>query len=311
MPTQEDPVPLSPTTPRRRPARRGRLGAAAAGLLALAAVLLPGAAHAAPPPAFAADRLALAADAVRAADVRGTAWAADPAAGTVRVAADETVTAEDLAGIRRAAGPLAAALDIERVPGRLEPRLQGGEPVYATGGWRCTAGFNARSGGTDFFVTAGHCTDGYPDWYADPGLTVLIGSTAGSTFPGSDYGLVQYTNPDIPRPGTVNCNGRSIDITGATGGTVGGPVHVAAPSGCRSGSITGLNYTVNYGNGVIISGLGRINICAEPGDSGAPVFTGSLAIGVISGGSGNCATGGTTYYQPIGEVLNAYGLVLT
>ncbi len=229
----------------------------------------------------------------------------------MHVAADDSVTTGELAAIRRAAGPLAAALDIERVPGLLEPRLQGGEPVYAAGGWRCTAGFNVRSGSTDFFVTAGHCTDGYPDWYADPQLTVPVGTTAGSTFPGSDYGLVRYTNPDVPRPGTVNCGGHSVDISGPANGTVGGRVQVAAPGGCRSGSITGLNFTVNYGNGQIVSGLGRIDVCIEPGDSGAPVFAGSLAIGVLSGGSGNCTTGGTTYYQPIGEVLGAYGLTLT
>ncbi|MEU1394674.1 hypothetical protein ABZ403_01030 [Micromonospora zamorensis] len=40
-----------------------------------------------------------------------------------------------------------------------------------------------------------------------------------------------------------------------------------------------MNQTVNYSNGVIY-------------------------------GSGNCTSGGTTYYQPIAEVLAAYGLTL-
>ncbi|GAB2886470.1 hypothetical protein GCM10022245_22320 [Streptomyces mayteni] len=51
-----------------------------------------------------------------AADVPGTAWAVDDASGTVRVTADETVSAAELAAIRRAAGPLADALAIERTP---------------------------------------------------------------------------------------------------------------------------------------------------------------------------------------------------
>lgn len=55
-------------------------------------------------------------------------------------------------------------------------------------------------------------------------------------------------------------------------------------------------------------GLGRINVCSQPGDSGAPVFQRNVAIGVVSGGSGTCASGGVTYFQPIAEVLYSYGL---
>jgi streptogrisin C len=31
---------------------------------------------------------------------------------------------------------------------------------------------------------------------------------------------------------------------------------------------------------------------------------------VTSGGSGDCTSGGTTYFQPINPILNAYGLTL-
>ncbi|MFD1052612.1 S1 family peptidase, partial [Kibdelosporangium lantanae] len=34
------------------------------------------------------------------------------------------------------------------------------------------------------------------------------------------------------------------------------------------------------------------------------------AVGVTSGGSGNCSSGGTTFFQPITEPLSAYGLTL-
>ncbi|MDT0346408.1 S1 family peptidase [Streptomyces litchfieldiae] len=297
-------------TSARRPARWARLIAAATGLLALTAVLVPGAAAQAAP-AFTAAQLATAGEAVRAADVGGTAWAVEPASGTVRVAADETVSAGEIARIERAAGRLAGALDIERVPGRLEPFLQGGEPIYADAGWRCAAGFNVRSGTTDYFVTAGHCTEGHPNWYANASHTTLLGPTIGSSFPGNDYGLVRHANTAVPRPGTVVCNGQVIDIIGARNPAVGEILWVAAPSGCRSGGVTGLNYTVNYGGGDIVSGLGRLNTCTEPGDSGAPVFTGNYAVGIISGGSGNCASGGTTFFQPILEILNAYGVTIT
>ncbi|SEQ43136.1 streptogrisin C, partial [Streptomyces radiopugnans] len=47
-----------------------------------------------------------------------------------------------------------------------------------------------------------------------------------------------------------------------------------------------------------------------PGDSGGSYISGNQAQGVTSGGSGNCRTGGTTYHQPVNEILSAYGLTL-
>ncbi len=94
---------------------------------------------------------------------------------------------------------------------------------------------------------------------------------------------------------------------------------------CRSGSTTGwrcgtvqaLNQTVSYGGGNIVSGLTRTTACAEPGDSGGafvsdpPALLGKVqAQGLTSGGSGNCSTGGTTFFQPVSEALGAYGLTL-
>ncbi|MFC7643765.1 trypsin-like serine protease [Streptosporangium lutulentum] len=59
-----------------------------------------------------------------------------------------------------------------------------------------------------------------------------------------------------------------------------------------------------------MTGLIRTSVCAEPGDSGGSLVSGSQAQGVTSGGSGNCTSGGTTYFQPINEILQAYGLTL-
>ncbi len=33
-------------------------------------------------------------------------------------------------------------------------------------------------------------------------------------------------------------------------------------------------------------------------------------LGILSGGTGNCSTGGTTYYQPISEILATYGVTI-
>lgn len=98
---------------------RLRLLALAAGLAATAALAAPTAASAdgnGNGNGFGAARLAAAGASVLRADVAGTAWHTDPATGTLVVTADSTVTAADIARIRREAGPDAAALRIERTP---------------------------------------------------------------------------------------------------------------------------------------------------------------------------------------------------
>jgi secreted trypsin-like serine protease len=52
----------------------------------------------------------------------------------------------------------------------------------------------------------------------------------------------------------------------------------------------------------------RTNVCAEPGDSGGPLYHNTVALGLTSGGSGNCRTGGTTSHQPVTEALSRYGV---
>jgi streptogrisin B len=51
-------------------------------------------------------------------------------------------------------------------------------------------------------------------------------------------------------------------------------------------------------------------VCAEPGDSGGALYSGSTALGLTSGGSGNCSTGGTTFFQPVTEALSVYGATI-
>ncbi|MGV9315299.1 trypsin-like serine protease [Streptomyces sp. NPDC003691] len=68
--------------------------------------------------------------------------------------------------------------------------------------------------------------------------------------------------------------------------------------------------TVNYPEGTV-SGLVQTDVCAEPGDSGGPLFTrDGAAIGLTSGGSGDCASGGVTFFQPVTSALAATGAEL-
>ncbi|MGW7290572.1 S1 family peptidase [Streptomyces sp. NPDC054847] len=291
-------TPRTPTT-----ARRTRLLAVATGLTAAAALAVP-TANAEETRTYSAHQLTAAGDAVLQADVPGTAWHVDEATGTLVVTADSTVSRAEIAKIKREAGTNAGALRIERTPGTFSKLISGGDAVYASG-WRCSLGFNVRSGSTYYFLTAGHCTDGAGTWYTNSSRTTSIGPTTGSSFPGNDYGIVRYSNTSLSHPGTVG----GTDITSAANATVGMSVtRRGSTTGTHSGSVTGLNATVNYGGGDIVYGMIRTNVCAEPGDSGGPLYSGSRAIGLTSGGSGNCSTGGTTFFQPVTEALSRYGV---
>ncbi|MFD9631083.1 S1 family peptidase [Streptomyces violascens] len=295
------------TTPTRTTglARRTKLAAVGTGLLAAVAIAVPNA-SATPTHAFSAAALTATSDAVRGADVAGTAWSVDSATGKVVVTADSTVSAAGLAKIKHAAGANAGALRIERTPGKFTKLLSGGDPIYTTS-WRCSLGFNVRKGSTYYFLTAGHCTQGKPNYYTSSSHSTSIGPTVGTSFPGNDYGLVQYTNTSLAHPSAVG----SQRITSAANPTVGQTVtRRGSTTGIHSGRVTALNQTVNYGNGDIVSGLIRTTVCAEPGDSGGPLYAGSTALGLTSGGSGNCSSGGTTFFQPVVEAMNAYGVSL-
>ncbi|MFD9453187.1 S1 family peptidase [Streptomyces sp. NPDC059985] len=287
---------------------RVRLLAVATGLAAVGVLAAPTTAGAAAPDptdnGFSAARLAAVEASVLRADVAGTAWHTDTATGTLVVTADSTVSAADLARLRREAGADARALRIERTPGKLTKLASGGDAIYASS-WRCSLGFNVRSGSNYYALTAGHCTDGAGTWWTNSAKTNVLGSTTGSSFPTNDYGLIKYASNSPVPPGTVG----SQDITSAINATVNLSVtRRGSTTGIHSGKVTGLNATVNYGGGDVVYGMIKTNVCAEPGDSGGPLYSGTRAVGLTSGGSGNCSSGGTTYFQPVVEALNAYGV---
>jgi streptogrisin D len=235
--------------------------------------------------------------------VVGTAFSVDPVANQVVVDVDTTVTGAKLAALESAVAATKGAARIERLNGRLSKNISGGDAIY-TGSARCSLGFNVRSGTTYYFLTAGHCTNIGSTWYANSSRTTVLGTRAGTSFPGNDYGIVRYTNTSITISGAVG----SQDITSARTPSVGEAVtRRGSTTGTHSGTVLGLNATVRYAEGTV-SGLIRTNVCAEPGDSGGPLYRGTAALGLTSGGSGNCRSGGTTYFQPVTEPLGVYGV---
>ncbi|MEU6659173.1 S1 family peptidase [Streptomyces sp. NPDC046821] len=292
------------TTPRSGISRRTRIISVASGLVAIGALAVPAANASNAPVAhtFSATELAQAGKSVLKSDVPGTAWVVDQKTKQLVVTVDSTVSQAEIAQIRKDAGGNAGALKIERTPGTFKKLVSGGDAIYASS-WRCSLGFNVRSGTTYYFLTAGHCTSGAGTWWSNSTHTSTLGTTAGSSFPGNDYGIVKYSS--TTHPGTVG----SQDITSAATPSVGTTVtRRGSTTGIHSGKVTALNATVNYGGGDIVSGLIQTTVCAEPGDSGGPLYGGTTAYGLTSGGSGNCTSGGTTYFQPVTEALSAYGV---
>lgn len=241
--------------------------------------------------------------------ITGTAWHLDPATNQVVVSVDETVDEAELAHVRSTTAQFSRAVRIEQVPGTFEMTVQAGDAIFGDGGVRCSAGLNVESSsGQDYLITAGHCTDISSTWYASPPPDDEIGPVVVSSFPGDDYGIVRY-DTNIPRPGTVNLyNGGSRNIVDGDDPFVGQSVlRSGSTTGVHGGEVTALNATVNYPQGTVF-GLIRTTVCAEPGDSGGLLFSGNTAHGITSGGSGNCFFGGTTFYQPVTEVLDDFNL---
>jgi streptogrisin C len=176
---------------------------------------------------------------------------------------------------------------------------------------RCSVGFSANGPtGTKHIITAGHCTA--------PGGVVLtngieLGRVSGGTFDtDGDFGLIDLTDPGAtPTPSVDIRDGGPITVTGAESAPIGASVcRSGQTSGFACGEITALDETVNYGGGIIVRGLTRTSVCAEPGDSGGPFLSGTQAQGVLSGGIGDCTNNGTTFFQPINEALTKLGVTI-
>jgi streptogrisin D len=239
----------------------------------------------------------------RSAKVAGTAWAVDPATNQVVVSVDDSVTGAKLSKVQAAAAKLGGVARVEHVAGTFSTKIAGGDAIFG-GNARCSLGFNVQnSAGQFFFLTAGHCGNIASSWYSNSSHTTLIGTRRSSSFPGNDYSIITYAS-GVSHPGTVG----SQDITRSANATVGQTVtRRGSTTGVHSGTVTATNATVTYPEGTV-TGLIRTTVCAEPGDSGGPLYAGSTALGLTSGGSGNCSSGGTTFFQPVTEPLSVFGV---
>ncbi|MFJ9782730.1 S1 family peptidase [Amycolatopsis sp. NPDC101161] len=230
-------------------------------------------------------------------DVPNTAWGIDPATHQVVVTISDAAHGAGMAGLRSAIASLGSAVRVKHTAKPLTTQVYDGDEI-STGSIICSAGFNVTSGGQQYIITAGHCTQGGPSWQG-------IGPSVDSSFPGTDYGLIRNDSGD--GPGAVDLyDGTTQPITQAGDAYVGEQVCKSGrTTGLTCGTVTALDQTVNYGNGDVVYGLIETDVYSDHGDSGGALFDGSTALGTVSGGDST-----TDYFQPVTAALNAYGVGL-
>ncbi len=192
----------------------------------------------------------------------------------------------------------------------------GSEYLSQSGGsyYYCSVGFGVTKSGQQGFVTAGHCGNAGDGVFTLANRRTIgpqVGSFQSSFFGGSgDGAYVQLSGSNVAVA--------SVKGVGPVRGMEVAPIGAAV---CRSGRTTGVkcgtieayNATVNYPEATI-NGLTQVKVCAEGGDSGGSFISGDQAQGVLSGGNYSCkgkqASLATSYFQPVGEILQTNGLTL-
>ncbi|MER7780582.1 S1 family peptidase [Streptomyces sp. NPDC096191] len=246
------------------------------------------------------------------ATIPGTSWAIDPRTNKILVTADSTVTGEKWDKLESTVQGLGSGMaTLEKSAGTFRTFVSGGDAIFG-GGARCSLGFNVTAGdGSPAFLTAGHCGVAAEQW-SDAQDGAPIGTVDQAVFPGEgDFALVKYDDPATEAPSEVNLGDQTLAIGQAAEATVGQQVfRMGSTTGLADGQVLGLDATVNYPEGTV-TGLIQTDVCAEPGDSGGSLFTqDGQAIGLTSGGSGDCTVGGETFFQPVTTALEAVGATL-
>lgn len=180
--------------------------------------------------------------------------------------------------------------------------ITGGQPVYF-GSVRCLTGFSVQHHADgDGFVTFGGCGS--------------VGQQVGLTPGGEPIGVVRaaataWLYVDLYDGWTAEPRvAGQYPVDGTTQAPVGSAVcRSGSTTGWHCGTITAHNVTITYPQGTV-TGVSRTNLCPEPGELGGPTLSGGQAQGIVLGGSGNCASGGVTYYYPVPAIASAAGVTV-
>lgn len=190
-------------------------------------------------------------------------------------------------------------------------------------GTNCSLGYPGKtSSGNNVLLTAGHCVEGLPDILDANGTHIGKGTHTRfrEGYSSVDMGLMDIDSEDTGVP-YVDSRGHSgyYPVEGASKNAVGSEICKAGnTTGWTCGTIKAYNRTVNYG-GTVVSGLAEASVCTEGGDSGgAYIGVGNLAQGMTSGGpvGVECGynqgynAGSYSFYQPVVDAANYYGVTI-
>ncbi|MEU6254341.1 carbohydrate-binding protein [Streptomyces sp. NPDC047043] len=243
----------------------------------------------------------------RSRDLDAPIWYVDVPENRVVVQATKQSAATDLV---EAAGLQDKGVAVHVSPDR--PRLTedivGGDAYYINGNTRCSIGFSVTKGTQQGFASAGHCGKAGA---TTTGFNMAAqGTFQASTFPGKDMSWVAVDGDWTATADVKGEGGKRTQVGGSVQALVGASVcRSGSTSGWHCGTIQQHNASVRYAEGTV-NGLTQTTVCSEPGDSGGPFISGAQAQGVTSGGSGDCTSGGTTFYQPVNPILSDFGLTL-
>ncbi|MDO5498678.1 MAG: S1 family peptidase [Propionibacteriaceae bacterium] len=235
-----------------------------------------------------------------------------------------TVTAGAVSEIARMVAVHGGAVAVR--PGErnaTQGRLAGGDQLRSDTGGACSAGFPARTAdGRAVMVWVGHCIEGATTFTARTGVVFgTFGATGVTSYDGQadrDFGYIFVSEGNEMTP---RVNGYGGAVSQADRGAWKAPVGTdlcksGAASGITCGQVTAYNATVRYGGAATVTGLGVSSVCTAPGDSGGAYVSGGYAVGMTSGGpagqrcpfNGGVVSGAVSYFQPVTDALEHYGL---
>lgn len=182
--------------------------------------------------------------------------------------------------------------------------LKAGLKGYRSSSFACMTGFQFVKNSTYYWATAGHCNSasGTIGWRTptetwqhpagtDRGGVAYMGWYSNSP---ADMALIQISSLQRSNQlciGTTCANIRSItsrEVADSSGEVIGQSLCVQRQTGQNCGTLVSRNLTISIcqpGSGICrtITKLRRSTMLTYPGDSGAPVYYSSEAIGGISG----------------------------
>ncbi|CCH31639.1 trypsin-like serine protease [Actinosynnema sp. NPDC047251] len=246
------------------------------------------------------------------------AWGPDVVGDRVLVTVEPDATSALVATLSRIDG-----VAVERGAARLAPQADvvPGRIMDLVPGTNCSLGFPGTRNGAKVLLTAGHCVEGNPDILDANGTH--IGKGIATRFPSYDMGLMSIDPEDTGRGYVDTRKGTTVAVKGMSKAAVGATLCKAGnTTGWTCGKVSAYNQTVRYsGESTSTRGLARSTVCTEGGDSGGAYISGNTAQGMTSGGpsdghdcgwnQGSNATGSYSYYQPVVDAANYYGVTLT